>query len=435
MSTDLVIPREVPRQIALVSQARRALAEARSLDEVKDIRDKAEAMRLYLRQKDECLEAQNAAAEIKLWAERRAGQLLKDMKEKGERAPQGGDRKAKSNDVILKLPDLGVSLNESSSWQAIADLPEEEFTEQIEEAKSQGKEVTTAAVVKKAKERKRKQGRERKRSAIKEKAAAVAADPSAVSRWEVRCGDCLNLLRFVEPGSVRLAFADPPYNIGIDYGTGPAADSLPDQDFLDWTRRWIGATAATLTPDGSLWVLINDEWADHFGIMLREAGLHRRNWIKWYETFGVNHAGRFNRTSRHLFYCVKDPRQGRFVFNPDAVNRPSARQAKYNDSRADPDGKVWDDVWGIDPPIPRLVGNSAERIPDFPTQLPLALLLPIVGCASEPGDLILDPFAGSGTAGAAALKLGRRFVGIEKSARFAELAGMRLKVAEKEGVA
>jgi DNA modification methylase len=125
---------------------------------------------------------------------------------------------------------------------------------------------------------------------------------------------------------------------------------------------------------------------------------------------------------------VKDPR--RFVFNADAVTRPSDRQAKYGDRRADPGGKLWDDVWGVNPPIPRLVGTAAERIPDVPTQLPLQLLTAVVGCASDPGDLVVDPFAGSGTAGEAAIRLGRRFLGVERSGAFGNLACMRLTAAE-----
>jgi site-specific DNA-methyltransferase (adenine-specific) len=110
------------------------------------------------------------------------------------------------------------------------------------------------------------------------------------------------------------------------------------------------------------------------------------------------------------------------------VNRPSDRQTKYGDSRADPAGKCWDDVWGITPPIPRLVDNHHERIPDFPTQLPLDLLRPIVSAHSDPGDLVLDPFSGSGTTGCACIELGRRFVGIELSEKFADLSRKRLLI-------
>jgi DNA modification methylase/ParB-like chromosome segregation protein Spo0J len=266
--------------------------------------------------------------------------------------------------------------------------------------------------------------RRRKRAELEAKAKEAKAKAGAVEAsgplpWEIRQGDCLDVLSKIERGSVRLIFADPPYNIGIDYGQGTEADTLPGREYLDWCIAWAEAAERLLTPDGSMWVLINDEWADEIGCILR-GFLHRRAWIKWYETFGVNNANNFNRCSRHLFYMVKDPR--RLVFNPEAVNRQSARQTLYADKRANPEGKVWDDVWAI----PRLAGTHKERLPDFPTQLPLELLTPIIGCASEPGDLILDPFSGSGTTGTAALRLGRRYIGIEANPKFAEMSRLRL---------
>jgi DNA modification methylase len=243
------------------------------------------------------------------------------------------------------------------------------------------------------------------------------------SQWEVRKGDCLAELARLAPATVRLAFADPPYNQGVDYGGGPQADRRPEQSYLAWCRRWMQACARVLTDDGSLWVMIGDEYADHFGILLREVGLFRRSWIKWYETFGVNCTNNFNRCSRHIFYCVKHPQ--RFVFHADAVMRPSDRAAKYADKRSAPAGKLWDNVWCL----PRLVENSAERLPDFPTQLPLAVVRPIVQCASDPGDLIVDPFSGSGTTGVAAVENQRRFLGIERNRRFAQVSRQRISLA------
>jgi site-specific DNA-methyltransferase (adenine-specific) len=233
-------------------------------------------------------------------------------------------------------------------------------------------------------------------------------------------GDCIDELMNLQKAP-RLIFADPPYNIGIDYGDGKKADRRDDDDYLAWCRDWVEACHTALTADGSLWVMICDEWADHFGIILRRIGFHRRNWIKWYETFGVNCQNNFNRCSRHIFYCVKDTKH--FVFNGDAVNRPSDRQTKYNDKRAIPTGKIWDNVWQI----PRLVGNAKERVEGFPTQLPLALLRPIVGCASDPGDLVVDPFSGSATTGVAAIELGRNYIGIETQETFVELSRLRVQ--------
>jgi DNA modification methylase len=76
------------------------------------------------------------------------------------------------------------------------------------------------------------------------------------------------------------------------------------------------------------------------------------------------------------------------------------------------------------------VENSRERLPGFPTQLPLALLTAVVGCASDPGDLVLDPFSGSGITGEAALPLGRRYLGFERSPTYAKQSRLRLQALE-----
>jgi hypothetical protein len=151
-------------------------------------------------------------------------------------------------------------------------------------------------------------------------------------------GDCVKGLAKLREGSVRLAFADPPYNQKVDYGRGGKADDLEPEEYLGWCLSWMEAVPRVLADDGSFWVLISDEWADHFGLMLRTAGLHRKQWLIWYESFGVNNANGFNRTHRHIFWAVKDRK--RFVFNPAAVTRPSDRQEKYQDKRAEPGGKL-----------------------------------------------------------------------------------------------
>lgn len=241
--------------------------------------------------------------------------------------------------------------------------------------------------------------------------------------WEIITGDCLEVMGSVEFVKARLIFADPPYNIGIKYGDH-YHDARDDDDYIQWADSWIKKCASSLTDDGSLWVLVSDEYAAEYGCLIKDAGLTIRSWIIWYETFGVNCQNKFNRTHRHLFYAVKNPKS--FVFNAEAVTRPSDRQTKYGDKRADSAGKIWDDVWGINPLIPRVVDNHPDRIPDFPTQLPLDLLRPIIASASDPGDLVVDPFSGSATCGAACIELGRRFVGVELSEEFATISRKRL---------
>jgi site-specific DNA-methyltransferase (adenine-specific) len=239
--------------------------------------------------------------------------------------------------------------------------------------------------------------------------------------WQVITGNSLEVMPTLQPGSERLVFADPPYKLGVDYGAHHN-DRLSPAAYLAWSDVWIGASARLLTPDGSLWLPVNHEWAWQLVPCTLRAGLHLRQWVTWYETFGVNCTHKFNRCSRPLLWFTRNPH--RFVFNDGSeVRRQSDCQTKYNDKRANPAGKLLDDVWMI----PRLAGTHRERIKGFPTQLPVGLLRPIVGCASSPDDLVLDPFTGSGTSGQAALELGRRFLGIEGNDHFAGRARMRLK--------
>lgn len=234
-------------------------------------------------------------------------------------------------------------------------------------------------------------------------------------------GDCMEFLKTIEAGSINLVFADPPYNIGIEYDKHD--DKMTTARYQGWCCDWLWASANTLAPNGTMWVLINDEQVAYFADLMQSIGLKLRNWVIWHETFGVNCTNKFNRTKRHLLYMVKDPK--RFTFNRSAVTVPSARLAKYGDKRANPAGKVMDDVWTI----PRVCGTFKERIKGVPTQLPLELLRRIIGCSSNPGDMVVDPFCGSGTTAVICQELGRRFVGSELSAAYVEIARARLLAA------
>ena len=256
-----------------------------------------------------------------------------------------------------------------------------------------------------------------------------------MSRNQVLQGDCVERLRHLPAGFVDLAFADPPFNIGYEYDQYD--DRRAKNDYLTWSETWLAAVVRALSPTGSFFVAIGDEYVAELKVRLDAIGLTMRNWIVWHYTFGVNCTKKFNRSHAHVLYYVVDPK--RFTFNADAVRVPSARQTTYADRRANPVGKLPDDTWVLRPQeddrffdaaddtwyVPRVCGTFKER-GDHPCQMPLALLERIIRVASNPGDLVLDPFAGSGTTLAAAKKLGRDYLGIELSENYADRVRDRL---------
>lgn len=132
-------------ELVLLDQADRALSQARSLQEIKVIRDKAEAVRKYAESASLGLDVQNRAAEVKLRAERQAGQLLSQL------TLRGGDRRSKSHRDRLKLVDLGLTSNQSKRWQMQARVPEDLFRQHIQETRQEGRELTSAGLMRLAK--------------------------------------------------------------------------------------------------------------------------------------------------------------------------------------------------------------------------------------------------------------------------------------------
>ncbi|HZT81973.1 MAG TPA: site-specific DNA-methyltransferase, partial [Gemmataceae bacterium] len=254
-------------------------------------------------------------------------------------------------------------------------------------------------------------------------------------------GDCVALLAALPAGCVDLAFADPPFNIGYEYDVYD--DRKARADYLAWTETWLAAVRRVLKPAGSFWVAIGDEYAAEVKVRLDALGLTLRNWIVWHYTFGVHCAKKFTRSHAHIFYYVVDPK--RFTFHADAVRVPSARQTTYADRRANPRGRLPDDTWVLRPQEDgrffrpgedtwyhaRVCGTFKERT-GHPCQMPEAVLERILRAATSPGDLVLDPFAGSGTTLAVAKRLGRHYLGMELSAEYAERVRRRLAAVAPE---
>lgn len=253
---------------------------------------------------------------------------------------------------------------------------------------------------------------------------------------KIHQGDCIRGMKKLSDGSVQLAFADPPFNIGYDYDEYD--DRLDAEKYLEWSRQWMQEAYRVLDPNGTFWLAIGDEYAAELKLEAQKVGFHTRNWVVWYYTFGVHCKTKFTRSHAHLFYFVKNPKQ--FTFNTTAIAVPSARQTVYGDSRANPDGRMPDDTWILRPQdcetgfsseedtwyFPRVAGTFKERAGFHGCQMPEQLLGRIIKACSNPDDVVIDPFSGSATTLTVAKKLGRKFLGFELSQEYAKLGRKRV---------
>ena len=265
------------------------------------------------------------------------------------------------------------------------------------------------------------------------------AAPRSLELGKIHQGDCLELMRQIQSGTIDLVFADPPFNIGYEYDE--YHDRQADDEYIEWSRQWMEEAHRVLKPGGTFWLAIGDEYAAELKVDAEhKIGFATRSWVVWYYTFGVNCKRKFSRSHVHLFHFVKD--ESNFTFNAEdpQVRVPSARALVYADKRANPAGRLPDDTWILRPQdLPegfqpaddswfysRVAGTFKERQGFHGCQMPEQLLGRIIRVSSNPGDIVLDPFAGSGTTLAVAKKLGRQWIGCELSVEYIRAATERL---------
>jgi DNA modification methylase len=252
-------------------------------------------------------------------------------------------------------------------------------------------------------------------------------------------GDCREILASlpeVQGRQLDLVFADPPFNWNRAYDQWK--DDMPREDYLKFTRDWLDLCVRGLRPWGSLWVNIPDDTAAEIVVHLKGRGLEMVNWCVWHYRFGQNTKSRFISSKVHALYFVRPPDQGETAerertWNPEKVLEMSDRRSIYFDPRTEnkrdgmPAGlRVPMDVW-YGPYWGRIQGNNKERRHAHDNQLPETYLERVLLCSSNEGDLVLDPFLGSGTTGVVAHALGRRFIGCEFSKQNANNAYERMK--------
>ena len=258
---------------------------------------------------------------------------------------------------------------------------------------------------------------------------------------KVSYGDCVEGMKKIPDGKIDLVFADPPFNIGYEYDL--YSDNKKYDDYLKWSEDWMCEVKRILKPNGTFWLAIGDDYAAELKVLAtRTLGFTCRSWVVWYYTFGVNCKKKFTRSHTHLFHFIKD--KNNFTFNDEAIRVPSARQLVYRDKRANPKGRIPDDTWILRPQdvagsfttgedvwyFPRICGTFKERTGWHSCQMPEQLLARIIKSTSNPGEIVLDPFLGSGSTVCTAKKLDRRFVGFELSDEYLKCVKDRLKSIE-----
>ncbi|MBN9317419.1 MAG: site-specific DNA-methyltransferase [Devosia sp.] len=258
-------------------------------------------------------------------------------------------------------------------------------------------------------------------------AATADAEGSLLPIDTILVGDCIKHMNALPAGSVDLIFADPPYNLQLEQGL-----TRPDQSRVDgvddawdkfdsfahydiFTRAWLKAARRILKPDGAIWVIGSYHNIFRVGAALQDLDFWMLNDIIWRKANPMpNFRGtRFTNAHETLIWAARD-KESRVTFNYEQLKLANDDVQMRSD---------W--LFPICTGAERLKGEDDEKL--HPTQKPEALLYRVISATTKPGDVVLDPFFGTGTTGAVAKKLGRHFIGIEREDTY--IAGALKRIA------
>ncbi|MCD4746566.1 MAG: site-specific DNA-methyltransferase [Bacteroidales bacterium] len=249
-------------------------------------------------------------------------------------------------------------------------------------------------------------------------------------------GDCINVLQNnIDKGSITLIFADPPYNLsgkrlnlknnktgGAFYKMNEEWDTFKYSDYVNFTTKWIEACYNVLIFNGSLYISCTQHNIGEILVEAKKIGFKLNNILTWYKTNAMPNITKRTFTHSTEFVCwfVKGKN---WIFNYDEVKKFNPHKTKDGKNK-----QMRDFLDFIELPIvqgrERIRGENGRAI--HPTQKPERLLELIIKASSKIGDIILDPFFGTGTTGYVANRLSRNWVGIENNPRYIELAEKRI---------
>lgn len=226
-------------------------------------------------------------------------------------------------------------------------------------------------------------------------------------------GDALELFRKISDNSIHLIIADPPYNLGKDYGNNQ--DSKSFNEYLEFSVSWLKEAYRVLTPNGTIYVFMGVRFISYlYDILDVQLGMFFKSWICWHYTQGMGKKIGFSPRHEDILMFTKTEQ---FTFNLDDIRVPQKYYRQRNNMRGANPGDVWQFSH---------VHYCNRNRQKHPTQKPEGLMERMVLASSNIGEIILDPFAGSGTTLRVCQQLNRRCIGFELNPGFVEIIVDRL---------
>ena len=230
---------------------------------------------------------------------------------------------------------------------------------------------------------------------------------------KIICGDAIQKMQEINSRSVDLIIADPPYNLGKDYGNG--SDTKSFEEYIQFTKKWTKEATRILKENGTIYVFMGFRFISYlYQILEKENSLNFVNWICWHYTQGIGKKKGFSPRHDDILIFTKSYN---YTFNLDSIRVPQ----KYYRSRNNMRGANPGDVWEFSH-----IHYCQDNRQDHPTQKPEGLIERMVLASSNEGDFVVDPFSGSGTTLRVCQQLDRNCLGIELNEDYVKMTKKRL---------
>lgn len=230
---------------------------------------------------------------------------------------------------------------------------------------------------------------------------------------KVEVGDAINLMDTLESASIDLIIADPPYNLGKNYGNN--SDNVDFDGYIDFSKKWLESAKRVLKPNGTIYVFMGVRLISYlYNILEKELGMSFNSWITWHYTQGIGKTKGFSPRHDDILMFTKG---NKFTFNIDSIKVPQKFYRERNNMRGANPGDVWEFSH---------VHYCQENRQPHPTQKPEGLIERMVLASSNEGDNILDPFSGSGTTLRVCQQTNRNALGYELNPNYVKMTEERL---------